>query len=226
MARILLVEDNIRLAALVRQALSKVGIQLDAFTSMLSAMQAISMSTYDAMIIDRSLPDGDGVDLIKRIRSSHVPTPCLILTARDAIHDRITGLESGADDYLTKPFAMDELVARVRALIRRSPALQTSIPVYGDLQIQPDAGLMKCNEQSISLPATELQILLELIKAEGKTVRRSALEQAAWGLGEAVTPNALDVALHRIRKKLLLINSDVDIQNVRGHGYALHTADH
>jgi DNA-binding response OmpR family regulator len=144
-----------------------------------------------------------------------------MLTARDALHDRIDGLESGADDYLAKPFPMEELVARVRALLRRPAQLQSLAPAWGDLQVRPDAGCMQCGGESITLAPAELQIMLSLVRAGGQTVRRSALEASAWGLAEAVTPNALDVALHRLRKKLQAIGSTLHIVNTRGHGYAL-----
>jgi len=109
----------------------------------------------------------------------------------------VEGLESGADDYLTKPFSMDEFVAHVRALMRRPAVLQSLTPELGDIQIRPAEGCMTCGSETVTLAPTELQIMIALIRAGGATVRRSALEAAAWGLGEAVTPNALDVALHR-----------------------------
>jgi DNA-binding response OmpR family regulator len=144
-----------------------------------------------------------------------------MLTARDALHDRVEGLESGADDYLTKPFSMDELVARVRALMRRPAALQSLTPEWGDIQVRPAEGGMTCGTETVTLAPAELQIMVALTRAGGATVRRSALEAAAWGLGDAVTPNALDVAMHRLKRKLQAINSTLQIVNARGYGYAL-----
>jgi len=224
MNRIAVVEDHERLAALVRKALAGAGIEADVFARIDDAWQALRETPYAVLVIDRGLPDGDGLTLVRRLREAGRLTPCLMLTARDALHDRVDGLESGADDYLTKPFSMEELVARVRALLRRPAALQSLSPQYGDVQVQPDAGCMVCGSESITLAPAELQIVLGLVRASGQTVRRSALEAAAWGLAEAVTPNALDVALHRLRKKLQAIGSTLQIVNVRSHGYALREA--
>lgn len=225
MNRVVLVEDHTRLAALVGKALSGAGIEVDAFERIEPAWHALAEADYAALIVDRGLPDGDGLDLVRRLRAAGRRVPCLMLTARDALHDRVTGLEAGADDYLAKPFAMEELVARVRALMRRPAQLQSLSPEFGDLQLKPEAGCMTCAGESVTLPPAELQIMLSLVRAAGQTVRRSAMERAAWGVDEAVTPNALDVALHRLRKKLPAIGSTLEIVNVRGHGYALRAAD-
>lgn len=221
MSRILLVEDNNRIAELIGTALRRVGIEVDEFGDMESAQQAIKTCDYTMLILDRELPDGDGLQLIRKLRASQKQIPCLMLTARDAVHDRIEGLESGADDYLSKPFSIDELVARVRALMRRPHALQELTPRFGDIEFDRNGTSLLCGSCMASLPPAEIQIMKTLMKEGGRTIRRNALEQAAWGLGEAVTLNALDVAIHRLRKKLHTIGSSVSIVNVRGIGYAL-----
>ena len=221
MYRIALVEDHTRLAALIRQALQAAGISVDVFHAIEPAWAALRDIDYGAFVVDRGLPDGDGLSLVERLRASGKGTPCLMLTARDALHDRVEGLESGADDYLTKPFPMEELVARVRALMRRPPALRALQPRFGDIQLQPTQGRLACGEESVTLAPAELQIMACLVDQAGATVRRAALEAAAWGLSDAVTPNALDVALHRLRRKLLAVGSELQIINVRNHGYAL-----
>ena len=221
MYRIALVEDHARLAELITEALQPAGILADVFQAMDAAWLALREIDYAALVVDRGLPDGDGLELVKRLRAAGRDVPCLMLTARDALHDRVDGLESGADDYLTKPFPMEELVARVRALIRRPAALRTLQPEYRDIRLQLDEGRLACGEESVSLAPTELQIMLCLVHHAGRPVRRSALEAAAWGLTDAVTPNALDVALHRMRRKLVAIGSELQIITIRSYGYAL-----
>ena len=221
MNRIGLLEDHERIAQLIRQAMAGVGIEVDIYGRIDHAVDGFSRIPYAALVIDRGLPDGDGLDLLRKLRAKGVLTPCLMLTALDALHDRVVGLEAGADDYLPKPFSMEELVARVRALMRRPPQLQSLVPAYLGLQVSPELSSMRSGEDSVSLAPSELQVMLSLVRAGGQPVRRTALEMAAWGVGDAVTPNALDVALHRLRRKLQAIDSAVEIANVRAYGFAL-----
>jgi DNA-binding response OmpR family regulator len=219
--RIALVEDHERMAALVCKAFEGTGIEVEVFDSIARARAAIEQLSYSALVVDRGLPDGDGLEMVRKLRAQGCLTPCLMLTARDALHDRVEGLEVGADDYLVKPFSMEELVARVRALLRRPVVIQDLAPDFHGLQVLASQSSMRCGDEVITLAPAELQIMLSLVKAQGLTVRRAALEQAGWGLSEPVTPNALDVALHRLRKKVAAIGSAVEIANLRGHGYAL-----
>lgn len=221
MHRIALLEDHDRVAQLIETSLSRAGIQVDRFANLSEARYGLARADYAAMIVDRGLPDGDGIHWIRALRAAGNMTPCLMLTARDAVHDRIDGLESGADDYLTKPFSTDELVARIRALMRRPAVIAPSRPSLGDLILDPMAALLHRGDDMVSLAPAELQIMLCLIAAQGGVVRHASLEHAAWGVGGAVTPNALDVALHRLRKKITAIESTVQLTNARGRGYAL-----
>ncbi len=225
MNRILLVEDHERLALLVSSGLSAAGIAVDVVPRIDAAWSALQQVSYGALVLDRGLPDGDGVRLLKRLRDAELGIPCLVLSARDALHDRVEGLDAGADDYLPKPFAMDELVARVRALLRRPAESLPMEPGHGDLQLKPAVGMLHCGDECVSLAASEMQIMLLLARHGGDTVPRSKLEAAAWGLSDAVTPNALDVALHRIRRKIRAIGSRQKIVNVRSQGYALREDD-
>ncbi|HEY0296460.1 MAG TPA: response regulator transcription factor [Bordetella sp.] len=225
MSRVALIEDHERLAQMIRQGLSASGIEADLFGRISEAAYAVAHADYAVLIMDRGLPDGDGLAFLRTLRAQGHAVPCLMLTARDALHDRVDGLESGADDYLTKPFAMSELVARVRTLMRRPAALAARMPALGDIAVDPAQQTVQCGSQSSRLAPAELQILLALIRAEGRTVRHAALEHAAWGFSDSVTPNALDVTLHRLRKKLVALGATTRLVNTRGTGFALREMD-
>lgn len=225
MNRILLVEDHERFAELIRKGLMAHGIAVDVAPRIDHAWAALSQVPYEALVLDRGLPDGDGLNLLHRIRATGLGVPCLVLTARDALHDRIEGLDAGADDYLPKPFAMDELVARVKALLRRPAQRRVLEAQAGDLRLCPDQGTLACGNEKVALAPAEMQMMLLLARRHNEVVRRTALEAAGWGLSDAVTPVALDVALHRVRRKLSAIGSRQRIVNIRGLGYALRQDD-
>lgn len=224
MHRVALVEDHGRLAEMITAALARNGIETDVFPDAAAALYALARFEFALLVLDRGLPDGDGIKLLRRLRASGATIPCLMLTARDAIHDRVEGLESGADDYLTKPFSMEELVARVRSLMRRPSAMAPLAPDFAGLTVDPEQACMRCKGEWVSLSPSELQIILRMVSAGGNVVRHAQLEHAAWGLSDEVTPNALDVALHRLRKKLFAIDAGIKIVNVRGIGYQLKTS--
>ena len=225
MGRLLIVEDHAGLRDLMVRGLARAGIASDGARTAAEADACVATVRYAAIVLDRGLPDGDGVAWLRRLRADQVAVPCLILTARDALHDRIDGLEAGADDYLAKPFEMAELIARIRALMRRRETWVEIAAAYGDITIDPGSAMLRRERACVSLSAAELQIMLALAQAQGAVVRRGALETAAWGLSEPVTPNALDVALHRLRRKLSVIGSRLQLRNMKGVGYALAERD-
>lgn len=221
MGRLLIVEDHAGLQDLLVRGLARAGIAADCARTASEASACIATVQYAAILLDRGLPDGDGVRWLRSLRTERITVPCLMLTARDALHDRIDGLEAGADDYLAKPFEMAELVARIRALMRRQASWVGLAATYGDVSIDPTSAELRRGRASVTLSAAELQLMLALMRAQGAVVRRSALEAAAWGLSEPVTPNALDVALHRIRRKLVALGSRLELRNTKGIGHAL-----
>jgi DNA-binding response OmpR family regulator len=225
MPRVLFVEDHPRMVEAVSGALRSQGIACDTVGTLRQAAAFLETVAYDALILDRGLPDGDGLALLAQLRALRQSTPCLVLTARDALGDRVSGLESGADDYLTKPFEMAELIARTRALMRRSQAWTPEETRFGDLAVSPTDSTLAVGRSSITLSSSELQILLALIRRKGQVVRRGALEFAAWGAYPETTPKALDVAIHRLRGKLGTLASTVSITNAKGVGYALALAE-
>ncbi|MCA8238453.1 response regulator transcription factor [Burkholderia cenocepacia] len=224
MPRVAIVEDHERLAGLLSQALAAAGIESDRFGNTREAAYGIDRADYALLIVDRGLPDGDGLTFLRTLRAAGRMMPCLMLTARDALHDRIDGLESGADDYVTKPFEMSELVARVRTLMRRPALLTTLVASFADVTVDPPQRAMRCGDRTVLLAPAELQVMLCLIEAAGRTVRHAVLEHAAWGFAEAVTPNALEVTVHRLRKKLTAIGATMRLTNIRGAGFALRNA--
>ncbi|MCZ8124254.1 MAG: response regulator transcription factor [Magnetospirillum sp.] len=225
MPRILLVEDHPRMAETIRALLERNGIACDVVGRRDEAAAALADSSYDAMILDRTLPDGDGLEVLARLRAARASIPCMILTARDALGDRVDGLDAGADDYLTKPFDLEEMLARTRALLRRSQLWTPTEVTFGDMRVVPQSSSVFIANACMTLSQAELQIVLALARNEGRVVRRGTLEAAAWGLSNAVTPKALDVAIHRLRAKLLALRSKVSITNTKGIGYALAVSE-
>lgn len=219
--RLLLVEDNPRLKSLLSAFLSQRGFAVDGAVTLESACYYLASITYDAIILDLGLPDGDGRDLLRDLRKQGKNTPVLILTARDAIEDRVSGLNLGADDYLLKPFHNDELDARLRAILRRpSDLLSQSIEV-GGLRFDTGERAAFFGDQRLELGRRELDVLEVLLRRAGKIISRNALADAAHNADEPVTENALEVCIHRLRKKLSPLNCGCEIQTVRGVGYIL-----
>lgn len=222
--RILLVEDHVELSHWVAKALRDANLTVECAANGADADTLLHTQDYALVILDLTLPRMDGLDVLRRLRArggSRGGTPVLILTARGNLEDRVQGLNEGADDYLAKPFSMVELVARVRALLRRPPGLVSLVANWQGLEVDPAQSCARYGDMTLRLSEAEAQVLLSLVRAGGAFLRRSQLEAAAWGLSVATTNNALDVVVYRLRTKLAKLDAPLELVVRRGVGYAL-----
>ena len=218
-ARVLVVEDDADLRRLLRRGLDEEGFDVTTVARGSEAIETVSKGTPDALVVDIGLPDADGRDVCQALRARGVEAPVLFLTAREAVSDRLSGFNAGGDDYLAKPFAFAELVARLRALLRRAGAEART--VVGDLRLDPAAHAAASGEASVQLTPTEFRLLGSLAAHAGDAVRRRELVRAAWPDGAIVHDNTLDVYVARLRRKLRDLDSAAEIRTVHGVGYQL-----
>lgn len=219
--RILLVEDNDRLSVLIAEALRKGGFAVDAVGVAADAEAAISSIRYDAMILDLGLPDRDGMTLLAPARRGHAAIPVLVLTARDDTQAVIEGLNRGADDYLCKPFVMDELLARLRALLRRPGQALGALLREGNVELDAAERCARVDGAGVELSRRELGALELLMRRSGRVISKSDMEDSLYGFGDEVGSNAVEVLMHRLRKKLAAASADIEIHTLRGIGYML-----
>lgn len=219
--RLLLVEDEPQMAQALMAALRPFDILLDHVTHLEAARHALDEDVHDLVLLDRQLPDGDGLELISHLRGLRQTTPVIVLTARATVSDRIDGLDGGADDYLNKPFAVEELLARIRAVLRRPAHVVPMIARLGALDFRLDSRMAFVDGQALSLSRRELLVLESLIRRQGRTVLRATLEEAVYAFSDEIQSNALDSHISRLRKKLNDANSGVEIHGIRGVGYLL-----
>jgi two-component system response regulator TctD len=220
--KLLLVEDNVRLQGLLADSLRQAGYEVDVAGSVAELLSSIAVGQYELIIVDLGLPDGDGLSAIRSLRSLGNSMPLLIVTARGSIEDRVIGLDSGADDYLIKPFYPAELVARVRALLRRPSELQGPVLKFGGVELDEARGEVSCSGKPIEVRLSERRLLAVLIRRSGRVVPKSTIEDALSQMGRDVTANALEVLVSRLRKVLVEGATGVTIESVRGVGYRLH----
>ncbi|ATG72496.1 DNA-binding response regulator [Zobellella denitrificans] len=213
--RILLVEDDLMLGDGLVDALRAAGYTVDWLTRGLPALEALRAEEFAALILDLNLPDIDGQQLLQRLRRAGHGLPVLILTARDALDDRVRGLDGGADDYLVKPFALQELHARLRALVRRGQGQAHAVLRHGRLELHPDARQAYYQGEPVSLTPHEYKLLQELVLNAGRVFSKEQLEQRLYGWDEGAASNAVEVHIHHLRKKLY----PELIRNIRGVGY-------
>lgn len=222
--RLLLVEDEVEMAQALKAALLRHDCIVDHVCTLAEAEEAVRSACHDAILLDWQLPDGEGVSLIPVARTSGRDTPIIMLTARGALSDRIAGLDAGADDYLPKPFATEELLARLRAVRRRSPGLAAEVAALGGLRFDLAAGQAEVGDQALRLARRELLVLDALMRRAGRVVLRSTLEDAVYGFDDEIASNTLDAHISRLRRKLETADAGVEIHAIRGVGYLLKEA--
>jgi two-component system response regulator QseB len=215
--RILLVEDDAMIGRNIQAGLKQDGYSVDWVQDGVAAEAALGNGVYDLLLLDLGLPRKSGLEVLKSLRRGKNPIPTLILTARDAVSDRVEGLDSGADDYLVKPFDLDELAARIRALLRRSAGRAETVLEHGTLKLNPASHEVSLDDIPVNLSRREFALLHILLEKPGAPLSRSQLEDRLYGWGEEVESNAVEVYIHGLRQKL----GSHWIVNIRGIGYMI-----
>jgi len=221
LVRILIVEDEPKMAALVARALREEGHAADISTRGEDALWMAQAAPYDAIVLDVMLPGLDGIEVLRRLRADEVWTPVLLLTARDAVGDRVGGLDAGADDYLTKPFSFAELLARLRAIARRGPVERPAVLQLGDLRLDPAAHRVWRGESELKLSAREFALLELLMRRPGETLTRLQILEGGWDMAFESRSNIVDVYMRYLREKIDRPFGRESIETVRGVGYRL-----
>ena len=218
--RILLVEDDELLGAGIRDALERSRFTLEWVTDGRQALAALRAGGFDLVLLDLGLPGMDGIGVLRNLRADGGKTPVLVLSARDAPPQRVLGLDAGADDYLVKPFDVDELLARVRALQRRNRGAAVNVIEHGPLRLDPASHSVTCDGRAVQLKRREYMVLEKLMQSVGQVLSRSQLEESLYGWDGGIESNSLDVHIHRLRRKLY----PGVIRTVRGLGYVIDPA--
>lgn len=219
--RTLLVEDDAMLADALRLALTRDGASVELAIDARAAQTALVDHDFELILLDLGLPGGSGMAILSQLRARYDTTPVIIMTARDRLSERIAGLDAGADDYLVKPFQIDELLARARATVRRSKGRMTPLLVLGDLEVDPAGHSVTLAGEPVALSLLEYRTLLALMEKGGRALSRAALEAAVYGGSGATGSNTVAVYIHQLRRKL----GDDLIETVHGHGYRIRGMD-
>lgn len=219
--RLLIVEDEARIVEILRSALVRAGFAVDAVALCEEAAEALAANPYDAVILDLGLPDGDGLALLKDVRGRRNMVPVLVLTARDAVEQRVAGLDGGADDYLIKPFAISEVIARIKALLRRPEGALGALLRSGNIAFDTIGRDLRVGDSVLILPRRESAILEHLMRRAGRVVPKTVLEEKLYGIDDELGSNAIPVHVHHLRRKLIESGATAEIHTVRGVGYLL-----
>jgi heavy metal response regulator len=219
--RVLVVEDNPDMGAYLEQGLSEHGFAVDLVTDGMRGFEYAATGVYDLLILDRMLPGRDGLEILRRLRAGDVRTPTIFLTARNAVTDRVEGLDSGADDYLVKPFSFAELVARIRVVLRRGPEIQPSILKVADLSLDRATHAVERGGQRIELSVKQFALLHYLMRNAGHVVSRTMIQEHVWNYEFDGLTNVVDVHINRLRNKVDRGFDRPLIHTLRGVGYVL-----
>jgi DNA-binding response OmpR family regulator len=222
--RLLLVEDEPEMSAMLAAALRRQGFVVDAARSLAVAEEAISSAEHDAVILDRKLPDGEGLSLLPKLRARERHTPVIVLSAMGSTEERVAGLDIGADDYLAKPFSIDELLARLRAVLRRPTELRLAPVVVANLSLDLENRQASVDGVPLELPRRELLVLEALMRRSGRSVTRAVLEEAVYGFDDEIASNTLDAHISRLRRRIAEAGAHIDIHAIRGIGYLIRPA--
>jgi two-component system, OmpR family, response regulator len=219
--RVLVVEDDLRMAAALRRGLHAEGLVVDIASDGGEAIRRVRGGGFDVVVLDVMLPDVDGFETCRRLRAHGVWAPIIMLTARDAVEDRVRGLDSGADDYLTKPFSLAELLARLRALVRRGPVERPTVLAVGDLRLDPATREVWRGDVEIELSAREFALFETFMRRPGQVLSHTQLLDAAWDLGYEHRSNVVEVYVRYLREKVDRPFNVTSLETVRGMGYRL-----
>jgi DNA-binding response OmpR family regulator len=223
--RVLAIEDNRRFLDLMCSHLKKHGFTVDGAETLADGLDLVASGYHDVVLLDLSLPDGDGAEFIAQLRRGQSAMPIIVLSARGEIADRLDSLDSGADDYLVKPFDLDELVARIRAVARRGTVRKEQSLAFADVVFDQQRRLVLVNGRVVSLRPREIALLELLMRRAGEPIHRDTLLSSLYNLDEEIGSNSLDVHVHHLRRRLAEAGARVSIETVRGHGYALQGHD-
>ena len=220
--RVLIVEDEFSLADAIRESIEKEHLEVVITTNGLDGEDEALTGLYDLILLDVMLPKKNGFEILKTLKNEKIKTPIIMLTAKGELEDKLNGLENGADDYMTKPFHMKELIARVKIILKRNANIEdTNILTYGDLVLDLSVGKLKCKEKEVSINGKELNLMELLLINKEQIIEKEVLTDKIWGYDSEAEYNTVEVYISFLRKKINLLESNVKISTIRGIGYKL-----